>query len=189
MFDFISGWLNYTVYRLNNSLFFAGIVMLMLNIGARYIELKLDPSTENFLKTALTKEVLVFSVAWMGTRDLVLALVLTAVFVVLADYGLNANSRYCIMPERYRAMAESVAMSTGPGPSAIGGPPTATGGGGGPPSGGAAIGGASKAGHGPGNIVTDKEISDAMDVLERAKRQRETMKHNTYLTAFRSAKF
>jgi hypothetical protein len=195
MFDFISGWLNYTVYRLNNSLFFAGIVMLMLNIGARYIELKLDPSTENFLKTALTKEVLVFSVAWMGTRDLVLALVLTAVFVVLADYGLNANSRYCIMPEKYRAMAESVAMSTGP-PSGGGGPPTATGGGGGPPSGGggppsggAAIGGASKAGHGPGNIVTDKEISDAMDVLERAKKQRETMKHDKYLTAFRSAKF
>ena len=195
MFDFIAGWLNYAVYRLNNSLFFAGIVMLMLNIGARYIELKLDPSTENFLKTALTKEVLVFSVAWMGTRDLVLALVLTAVFVVLADYGLNANSRYCIMPERYRAMAESVAMSAGTAARG-GGPPTATGGGGGPPSGGggppsggAAIGGASKAGRGPVNIVTDKEISEAMDVLERAKKQRETMKHNTYLTAFRSAKF
>jgi len=187
MFDFISGWFNYTVYRLNNSLFFAGIIMLMLNIGARYIELKLDPSTENFLKTALTKEVLVFSVAWMGTRDLILALVLTAVFVVLADYGLNANSRYCIMPERYRAMAESVTMSAGPGGG--GGPPTATGGGGGPPGGGAAIGGASKAGHGVGNIITDKEISDAMDVLERAKRQRETMKYNKYLTAFRSAKF
>jgi hypothetical protein len=183
MLDFILGWFNYAVYRLNNSLFFAGIVMLMLNIGARYIELKLDPSTENFLKTALTKEVLVFSVAWMGTRDLILALVLTAVFVVLADYGLNANSRYCIMPERYRAMAESVAMSAGPAPSAIGG------GGSGPPSGGAAIGGASKAGHGAGNIITDKEISDAMDVLERAKKQRETMKHNKYLTAFRSAKF
>ena len=181
MLDFILGWFNYAVYRLNNSLFFAGIVMLMLNIGARYIELKLDPSTENFLKTALTKEVLVFSVAWMGTRDLILALVLTAVFVVLADYGLNANSRYCIMPERYRAMAESVAMCNGHAPSATGG--------GGPPSGGAAVGGASKAGHGASNIITDKEISDAMDVLERAKKQRETMKYNTYLTAFRSAKF
>ena len=183
MFNIIAGWLNYAVYRLNNSLFFAGIVMLMLNIGARYIELKLDPSTENFLKTALTKEVLVFSVAWMGTRDLVLALVLTAVFVVLADYGLNANSQYCIMPEKYRAMANSVAMSTGTGASGGGS------GGGGPPSGGAAIGGTSKAGHSPGNIVTDKEISDAMDVLERAKKQREMMKHNQYLTAFRSAKF
>jgi hypothetical protein len=182
MFNIVAGWLNYAVYRLNNSLFFAGIVMLMLNIGARYIELKLDPSTENFLKTALTKEVLVFSVAWMGTRDLVLALVLTAVFVVLADYGLNANSQYCIMPEKYRAMANSVARSTGT--STSGG-----GSGGGPPSGGAAIGGTSKAGHSPGNIVTDKEISDAMDVLERAKKQREMMKHNQYLTAFRSAKF
>jgi len=105
------------------------------------------------------------------------------VFVVLADYGLNANSRYCIMPQKYRAMAESVAMSTGPIHA------SGSAGGGGPPSGGAASGGASKAGHGPGNIVTDKEISDAMDVLERAKKQRETMKHNKYLTAFRSAKF
>jgi uncharacterized membrane protein YgcG len=186
MFNIIAGWLNYAVYRLNNSLFFAGIIMLMLNIGARYIELKLDPSTENFLKTALTKEVLVFSVAWMGTRDLVLALVLTAVFVVLADYGLNANSQYCIMPEKYRAMAKSVAMSTGT--AASGGSGGGGSAGGGPPSGGAAIGGASKAGHTPGNVVTDKEISDAMDVLERAKKQREMMKHNQYLTAFRSAK-
>ena len=181
MFNIIAGWLNYAVYRLNNSLFFAGIVMLMLNIGSRYIELKLDPSTENFLKTALTKELLVFSVCWMGTRDLILALILTAVFVVLADYGLNANSRYCIMPQKYRAMAESVATSAG-GASGTGSSSTVT-----PTSG--AIGGTSKAGHGPANIVTDKEISDAMDVLERAKKQRETMKHNKYLTAFRSAKF
>lgn len=181
MFEFITGWFNYTVYRLNNSLFFAGIIMLMLNIGARYIELKLDPSTENFLKTALTKEVLVFSVAWMGTRDLILALVLTAVFVVLADYGLNANSQYCIMPQKYRTMSESLSLNSDSfHNSGTGGPPR---------SGPAAIGGASKAGHGPGNIVTDKEISDAMDVLERAKKQRDAMKHNRYLTAFRSAKF
>jgi uncharacterized membrane protein (DUF485 family) len=182
-FHFITGWFNYAAYRLNNSLFFAGVVMIMLNIGARYIELKLDPSTENFLKTALSKELLVFSVCWMGTRDLVMALVLTAVFVVLADYGLNANSQYCIMPEKYRVMAQGAAMGLSAGSN--GGAPS-----GGPSSnGGAAIGGLSKAGHGPGNIVTDKEISDAMDVLERAKKQRENMKHNHYLTAFRSAKF
>jgi hypothetical protein len=177
-FQFIGGWINYAVYRLNNSLFFAGVVMIMLNIGSRYIELKLDPSTENFLKTALSKELLVFSVCWMGTRDLIIALVLTAVFVVLADYGLNANSQCCIMPQKYRVMAQSAAMGYGPSSSSSSSNPS-----------GAAIGGASKAGHGPGNIVTDKEISDAMDVLERAKKQRENMKHNSYLTAFRSAKF
>jgi hypothetical protein len=177
--EYIVGWFKYAIYRLNNSLFFAGVVMIMLNIGSRYIELKLDPSTENFLKTALSKELLVFSVCWMGTRDLIIALVLTAVFVVLADYGLNANSKCCIMPEKYRVMAQSATMGWGVGSSS----------GNNGSSGGAAIGGLSKAGHGPGNIVTDKEISDAMDVLERAKKQREHMKHNEYLTAFRSAKF
>lgn len=179
MLDFITGWFNYAVHRLNNSLFFAGIIMLTLNIGARYIELKLDPSTENFLKTALTKEVLVFSVSWMGTRDLMMSLVLTAVFVVLADYGLNASSKYCIMPDKYRAMSNSVATSTG----VLGGTSSST-----VSQTAAAIGGMSKSGHGPGNVVTDKEISDAMDVLERAKKQRDAMKHNRYLTAFRSAK-
>ena len=181
-FEYVIEWLKYAVYRLNNSLFFAGMVMIMLNIGSRYIELKLDPSTENFLKTALSKELLVFSVCWMGTRDLIVALVLTAVFVVLADYGLNANSNCCIMPQKYRVMNQSVANVGG---SAISGGSSFSGSG----SGGAAIGGLSKAGHGPGNIVTDKEISDAMDVLERAKKQRENMKNNDYLTAFRSAKF
>lgn len=178
-FNFIAGWFNYAMYRLNNSLFFAGIIMIMLNIGSRYIELKLDPSTENFLKTALSKELLVFSVCWMGTRDLIMALILTAVFVVLADYGLNANSRYCIMPQKYRTMAQSATMGFGSGSGVAknaGGP-------------GAAVGGVSKAGHGPANIVTDKEINDAMDVLERAKKQRDNMKYNNYLTAFRSAKF
>jgi len=184
-FHFVTGWFNYAAYRLNNSLFFAGVVMIMLNIGARYIELKLDPSTENFLKTALSKELLVFSVCWMGTRDLIIALVLTAVFVVLADYGLNANSKCCIMPEKYRVMAQSATMGWGVNNGNNNGNNSGNSSG----SGGAAIGGLSKAGHGPGNIVTDKEISDAMDVLERAKKQREHMKHNEYLTAFRSAKF
>jgi hypothetical protein len=119
----------------------------------------------------------------MGTRDLIVALVLTAVFVVLADYGLNANSNCCIMPQKYRVMNQSVANVGG---SAISGSSSSAISGG---SGGAAIGGLSKAGHGPANVVTDKEISDAMDLLERAKKQRENMKHNDYLTAFRSAKF
>jgi len=181
--EYIAGWFKYAIYRLNNSLFFAGVVMIMLNIGSRYIELKLDPSTENFLKTALSKELLVFSVCWMGTRDLIIALVLTAVFVVLADYGLNANSKCCIMPEKYRVMAQSATMGWGVGSSSSSSNSNSSN------SSNYAIGGLSKAGHGPGNIVTDKEISDAMDVLERAKKQREHMKHNEYLTAFRSAKF
>jgi hypothetical protein len=88
------------------------------------------------------------------------------------------------MPEKYRVMTQSATMGWGvnnSGSSSSGNSSSS--------SGGAAIGGLSKAGHGPGNIVTDKEISDAMDVLERAKKQREHMKHNDYLTAFRSAKF
>ena len=37
----------------------------------------------------------------MGTRDIVVALILTCVFIVFADCLLNDNSKYCIIPNNY----------------------------------------------------------------------------------------
>ena len=77
--------INKAVSSLNSSTFFAGIMMICLNIGSRYIQINLDESTESYIKYALTKEILVFTISWMATRNIYHALVLTAVFVVLAD--------------------------------------------------------------------------------------------------------
>ena len=40
----------------------------------------------------------------MGTRDIVIALILTCIFIVFADYLLNDNSKYCILPDKYKDM-------------------------------------------------------------------------------------
>jgi hypothetical protein len=93
--------INKAVSSLNSSTFFAGIMMICLNIGSRYIQLNLDESTESYIKYALTKEILVFTIAWMATRNIYSALVLTAVFVVLADFALNEKSKYCILPKNF----------------------------------------------------------------------------------------
>ena len=37
----------------------------------------------------------------MGTRDIVIALILTCVFILFADYLFNDNSGYCIIPSSY----------------------------------------------------------------------------------------
>ena len=42
--------------------------------------------------------------AWMGTRDIYTALVITAVFVVLSDHLFNEESRFCIVPHKYRLL-------------------------------------------------------------------------------------
>ena len=93
--------INNAINSLNSSTFFAGIMMICLNIGSRYIQLNLDESTESYIKYALTKEILVFTISWMATRNIYHALVLTAVFVVLADFALNEKSRYCILPKNF----------------------------------------------------------------------------------------
>ena len=92
---------NNAINSLNSSTFFAGIMMICLNIGSRYIQLNLDESTESYIKYALTKEILVFTISWMATRNIYSALVLTAVFVVLADFILNEKSRYCLLPKNF----------------------------------------------------------------------------------------
>ena len=104
MFDYIH---NHILF-LNNSKFFAGIIMILLNIGSKFITIQFSKSTEEYLKMNVTKQILVFSMAWMGTRDIYTALVLTAVFTILSDHLFNEESPYCIVPEKYKVLNKLV---------------------------------------------------------------------------------
>ncbi len=96
------------IYSLNDSKFFAGIVMLIMNIGSKYVVVELSHTQEGFLKYTLGRLLLVFSILWIGTRDIFVSLFLTAVFVVLVDYLFNENSRYCIIPEQYKELRQEL---------------------------------------------------------------------------------
>ena len=98
-------FINNHIMFLNNSKFFAGVVMILLNIGSKFITIQFSKSTEEYLKMNISKQLLVFSMAWMGTRDIYTALVLTAVFTVLSDHLFNEESPYCCVPEKYRILS------------------------------------------------------------------------------------
>jgi hypothetical protein len=141
------GILNSSINSLNSSTFFAGIMMICLNIGSRYIQINLDESTESYIKYALTKEILVFTISWMATRNIYMSLGLTAVFIVLADFILNEKSRYCLLPKKFirtRRMNELV----------------------------------------DSKIISEKEISDALEVLEKAKAQKFKKNQLSYLDSY-----
>jgi len=97
-----------SLYSLNDSKFFAGIVMLIMNIGSKYAVVELSHSQETFMKYTLGRLLLIFSILWVGTRDIFISLILTAVFVLLVDYLFNENSRYCIIPEQYKELREDL---------------------------------------------------------------------------------
>lgn len=56
----------------------------------------------------VSKQLLVFAMAWMGTRDIYTALVLVAVFTILSNFALNDESPYCVVPDKYRVLAKLV---------------------------------------------------------------------------------
>ncbi len=104
----ILGYLNKHVKKLNNSKFFAGLVMILMNIGSKYITLNLSKSQESYLKYAVSRQLLIFSVAWMATKDIITSLVLTTVFVILANYLFNENSRFCVLPKKFKDMKQLI---------------------------------------------------------------------------------
>ena len=97
------------IHSLNNSKLLMGLAMLLLNIGTKYIELGLSKTQEQALRYALGRELLIFAVVFTATRDIIIAILLTAAFVVLSSFLLNEQSRFCVAPaalKRLRAVAD-----------------------------------------------------------------------------------
>uniref|UniRef100_A0A6C0ERY9 EF-hand domain-containing protein n=1 Tax=viral metagenome TaxID=1070528 RepID=A0A6C0ERY9_9ZZZZ len=97
-------YMNSHVMYLNNSKFFAGVIMILLNVGSKFISIQFSKSTEEYMKYTVSKQLLVFSMAWMGTRDIYTALGLTAVFTILSEHLFNEDSNLCIVPHNYRVL-------------------------------------------------------------------------------------
>jgi hypothetical protein len=77
---------------LNDNKFFLGIMMILLNIGSRYLvdEFSTDPKT--YTQNLILRRLAVFAVCFVGTRDLVTSIVLTAGFIIIAQ-GVSSRSR------------------------------------------------------------------------------------------------
>lgn len=90
------------IYSLNNSKFFAGIIMLIMNIGSKYITVELSKTQESYIKYTLGRQLLIFAIIWMGTKDIFISLILTIMFIISADYLFNENSKFCIIPKSHR---------------------------------------------------------------------------------------
>jgi len=126
-FEFLNG-----LNVLNDNKYFAGIIMLVMNIGSKYITIELSKTQEAYFRYTLGRQIIIFSILWVGTRDITISLVLTAVFILLVDYLFNENSKFCIIPEKYKELQKEVG----------------------------------------GNMVTQKQVNDAIDTLKKARKQK-----------------
>lgn len=104
----ITYYIKYYINSINNSKFLAGIVMLLLNVGSKYIEIGLSKTQEQALRNALGREILIFSVVFMGTHDIILSIIMTAAFMVLSGHLFNEKSKYCIISKNLTKIQASI---------------------------------------------------------------------------------
>merc|ERR1712100_46356 len=50
----------------------------------------------------MARQLLIFSVLFIATKDVIASVVLTIVFVLFADYIFNENSKLCLLPHSMR---------------------------------------------------------------------------------------
>lgn len=89
--------INMFMENLNRSKYFAGVMMILLNLGSRFLVSELSETQEQFLNNSIIRRIVVFTVVFIATKDVWVSLILTAVFIILVSNLFNENSNYCLM--------------------------------------------------------------------------------------------
>jgi hypothetical protein len=80
----------------NTNPYFIGLMMLILNLGGRFISLEVTKKQEQFLQLPWVRRGLIFTVLFVATRNIMVAFWATVIFVLLLGYLFNENSALCI---------------------------------------------------------------------------------------------
>jgi hypothetical protein len=87
-----------SINSLNRSKYVFGILMIISNIMSKYISVKFTKVQEAYIKNLLGRQILIFTIAFIASKDVVVSLILTLAFILFIDYLLNEDSKYCIIP-------------------------------------------------------------------------------------------
>jgi len=80
----------------NNNPYFIGLMMLILNLGGRFISMEVTKKQEQFLQHPWVRRVLIFTVLFVATRSIWVAFWSTLTFVLFLGYLFNENSSLCL---------------------------------------------------------------------------------------------
>ena len=87
----------------NTNPYFIGLMMLILNLGGRFLAMEITKGQEQFLSHPAIRRALIFVVLFIATRNLVIAFWLWLIIVLSLGYLFNENSAFCVLGRGGRA--------------------------------------------------------------------------------------
>ena len=80
----------------NGNLYFIGIMMLLLNLGGRFLAMEITKDQETFFQNPWVRRLLIFIVLFVATRNIMVAFWLTIIVVIVLGFLFNENSSLSI---------------------------------------------------------------------------------------------
>jgi len=80
----------------NSNPYFIGIMMLLLNLGGRFLALEISKDQEKFLSHPVIRRFFLFAVLFVATRNVIIAAGLTVIVIFILGYLFNENSELCL---------------------------------------------------------------------------------------------
>ena len=80
----------------NSNPYFIGIMMLLLNLGGRFLSLEISKDQEKFLSQPAVRRFFLFAILFVATRNIIIAGGLAIIVIILLGYLFNENSDFCL---------------------------------------------------------------------------------------------
>jgi hypothetical protein len=84
------------IASINSNPYFIGMMMVLLNIGGRFLSLEISKEQEKILSTPIVRRFLLFAILFVGTRNILVAGCMTVILILLIGYLFNENSDLCV---------------------------------------------------------------------------------------------
>ena len=95
MFEFFNNMTD-----LNENKYFIGLMMILVNIGSRFIIGELSDTQKKLINDKNLRRLFIFGIFFMATRDIVSSLILTIMFVLLVSELFNEESEISLLPKK-----------------------------------------------------------------------------------------
>jgi fatty-acid desaturase len=88
--------------ELSNNKLFGGAIMLLTNIGGKYLAQELPTNLEKmFSQYFILRYLVLFSIFFMATRDIKISILLSLLFFIFIKFFINENSTFCLVSDNH----------------------------------------------------------------------------------------
>ena len=93
---------------INNSKILLALFIIILNIITKHINLELTEKQIKIIKGNIGKELFIFILVFISTRDIIVSIISTILFSIILNHLFNENSRFCIIENNIKFLDKMI---------------------------------------------------------------------------------